>query len=243
MNTNLSSLSRRDAIRRTALLGAVAAFGSRFSVTSAAEAPGAVSLPPLGYAYDALEPHIDAQTMQIHHDKHHAAYVANLNKALAGAPELAGKTIESLLSDLETVPEPVRMAVRNQGGGHANHALFWQQLRKNGSHGPSGDLAKAINSTFGDFAGFQKQFTEAATKQFGSGWAWLTVAPNKQIAVESTSNQDTPLSKGRTPLLGIDVWEHAYYLKYQNRRPEYITAFYQVIDWDVIAERFKKAVG
>jgi len=243
MNTKLGAFSRREALRRGALFGAVAALAPLYPAAFGAEDHGPFTLPPLGYSFDALEPYIDAQTMEIHHGKHHAAYVANLNKAVAGVPSLAGKSIESLLSDLESVPEAARMAVRNQGGGHANHTLFWQQLRKNDGRGPSGELAKAISQTFGDFAGFQKQFTEAATKQFGSGWAWLTIAPNKQIAVESTPNQDTPLSKGRTPLLGIDVWEHAYYLKYQNRRPEYITAFYQVIDWDVIAERFKKAVG
>ena len=238
-----TTVTRREVIRRTALFSVAAAFGPGLSAASAAEAPGAFTLAPLGYAFDALEPYIDAQTMQIHHDKHHAAYVTNLNKALAGAPTLAGKTIESLLSDLDAIPEAVRTAVRNQGGGHANHTLFWPQLRKNNGRGPSGELAKAIDGTFGGFDEFQRKFTEAATKQFGSGWAWLTITTNKQLAIESTPNQDTPLSKGRTPLLGIDVWEHAYYLKYQNRRPDYIAAFYQVIDWDVVAERFKKAAG
>jgi len=243
MNSIPALLTRREAIRHTALLGALAAVGSGIPIACGAETPGAFSLPPLGYAFDALEPHLDAQTMQIHHDKHHAAYVANLNKAVAEAPSLAGKSIEALLRDLDDVPEPVRAAVRNQGGGHANHTLFWQQLKKNEGRGPSGELARAIDTTFNNFAGFQRQFTEAATKQFGSGWAWLTISTNKQLAIESTPNQDTPLSKGRTPLLGIDVWEHAYYLKYQNRRPDYIAAFYQVIDWDVVAERFKKAAG
>jgi superoxide dismutase, Fe-Mn family len=243
MKRTLDSLTRREAIQRTALLGAAAALGPRFSLASAAEAPAAFALPPLGYAFDALEPYIDAQTMQIHHDKHHATYVANLNKAVADAPSLAGKSIESLLRDFDAVPESVRTAVRNSGGGHANHALFWPQLKKNQGRGPSGELSQAIDKTFGNFAEFQRQFTDAATKQFGSGWAWLTMGANKQLAVESTPNQDTPLSKGRTPLLCIDVWEHAYYLKYQNRRPEYITAFYNVIDWDVVADRFRKGGG
>ena len=243
MKRTPDSLTRREAIRRTALLSAVATLAPRFPVAIAAEAPGAFSLPPLGYAFDALEPYIDAQTMQIHHDKHHAAYVANLNKALAEAPTLAGKPIEAILRDLEGVPQPIRTAVRNNGGGHANHTFFWPQLKNNEGHGPSGELARAIDNRFADFAGFQRQFTEAATKQFGSGWAWLTIGTDKQLAVESTPNQDTPLSKGRTPLLGIDVWEHAYYLKYQNRRPEYIAAFYRVINWDVVADRFQKATG
>ena len=238
-----TTVTRREAIRSTALFSVAAAFGPGLSSASAAEAPGAFTLAPLGYAFDALEPYIDAQTMQIHHDKHHAAYVANLNKAIAGVPSLAGKTVESLLSDLDAVPEAVRTAVRNQGGGHANHTLFWPQLRKNNGRGPSGELAKAIDGTFGGFDEFQRKFTEAATKQFGSGWAWLTISTNKQLAIESTPNQDTPLSKGRTPLLGIDVWEHAYYLKYQNRRPDYIAAFYHVIDWDIVADRFRKASG
>ena len=237
------AVTRREAIRRAALFSVAPVLAPRLSSAVAAENLGAFALPPLDYAFDAFEPYIDAQTMQIHHDKHHAAYVTNLNKALAGAPTLAGKTIESLLSDLDAIPEAVRTAVRNQGGGHANHTLFWPQLRKNNGRGPSGELAKAIDGTFGGFDEFQRKFTEAATKQFGSGWAWLTISTNKQLAIESTPNQDTPLSKGRTPLLGIDVWEHAYYLKYQNRRPDYIAAFYHVIDWDIVADRFRKASG
>jgi superoxide dismutase, Fe-Mn family len=243
MKRTLDSISRRQAIQNTALLSAAAVLGPRLAFAAAAEAPAAFALPPLGYAFDALEPHIDAQTMQIHHDKHHATYVANLNKAVADAPSLAGKSVESLLRDLDAVPESIRAAVRNSGGGHANHSFFWPQLKKNDGRGPSGDLAKAIDKAFGSFAEFQRQFTDAATKQFGSGWAWLALGANKELAVESTPNQDTPLSKARTPLLCIDVWEHAYYLKYQNRRPEYITAFYNVIDWDVVADRFKKAAG
>ena len=198
-------------------------------------------LPPLTYPFNALEPHIDARTMEIHHDKHHAAYVANLNKALADAPALAGKPIESILRDLDAVPESIRTTVRNNGGGHANHTFFWPQLKNNQGRGPAGELARAIDTKFGNFAGFQRQFTEAATKQFGSGWAWLTIGADRQLAVEPTPNQETPLSKGRTPLLGIDVWEHAYYLKYQNRRPDYIAAFYHVINWDIVGERYHKA--
>jgi superoxide dismutase, Fe-Mn family len=234
-------ITRREAIRRTAVLGAAGVLTSQLASVLGAEAPGPFSLPPLGYAFDALEPHIDAQTMQIHHDKHHEAYVANLNKAVSSVPALAEKSVEVLLRDLDSLPESVRTGVRNHGGGHANHTFFWEHLKKNGGAGPSGELAQAIDKRFGNFAEFQKQFTEAATKQFGSGWAWLTLGTEKELAVESTPNQDTPLSKGRVPLLGIDVWEHAYYLKYQNRRPDYITAFYQVINWDVVAERFKKA--
>ena len=241
MKLNLASLSRRDALRRTALLGAAAALGPRLSLTLAAEAPVAFALPPLDYAFDALEPYIDAQTMQIHHDKHHAAYVANLNKAVAEAPALSGKSIESVLRDLDAVPESIRAVVRNNGGGHANHTLFWQQLKKNQGRGPSGELAGAIDRKFGSFAEFQRQFSEAATRQFGSGWAWLSLTTNKELAVESTPNQDTPLSKGRTPLLGIDVWEHAYYLKYQNRRPEYIAAWWSVVNWAEIEKRFNSA--
>ena len=243
MNTSPVPLTRREAIRRAALLGAMTAFGSTLSAARGAGAPGAFSLPPLGYAFDALEPYIDARTMETHHDKHHAAYVANLNKAVAEAPSLAGKSVEALLRDLDAVPESVRNAVRNNGGGHANHTLFWPQLKKNIGRGPAGELAAAIDRKFGGFAQFQRQLTDAATRQFGSGWAWLTLDRSNELAVESTPNQDTPLSKGRAPLLGLDVWEHAYYLKYQNRRPEYIEAFYRVIDWDVVAERFKQAGG
>lgn len=237
-------LNRRQAIQRTALLGAAIALRSPFhgNVTQAAEPVAAFSLPPLGYAFDALEPHIDAQTMQIHHDKHHAAYVANLNKAIAQAPALSGLSVEALLKDLKAVPEAVRTAVRNHGGGHANHSLFWQQLEKNNGRGPSAELADALENKFGTFQKFKEAFTEAATKQFGSGWAWLTIDAKKELLIESTANQDSPLSTGRTPLLGIDVWEHAYYLKYQNRRADYIAAFYNVINWDKVAERYRAAV-
>ena len=176
--------------------------------------------------------------MEIHHDKHHAAYVNNLNKAIVEFPELRKKSIEELVRGLDAVPEKIRTAVRNNGGGHANHTLFWQMMKKNGGGEPKGELAKGIDKSFGSFAKFQEKFTEAATKVFGSGWAWLSLDGEKNLIVESTANQDSPISQGRTPLLGLDVWEHAYYLKYQNRRPEYIGAFYNVINWDFVAERY-----
>ncbi len=237
-------INRRQAIQKTALLSAGLSVGSSiaFSRTQAAEAVGPFVLPPLPYAFDALEPHIDAETMKIHHDKHHATYVANLNKAVADKPALASKSIEGLLRELNSVPEGIRPAVRNHGGGHANHSLFWQLLKKNGGGHPTGELGKAVDKKFGSFAGFQEKFTEAATKQFGSGWAWLSLDPNRELLVEGTPNQDSPLSSGRTPLLGIDVWEHAYYLKYQNRRADYIKAFYNLINWDIVSERYRKPV-
>ena len=194
------------------------------------------------YAIDALEPHIDAQTMAIHHGKHHAAYVTNLNKALASAPSLASAPIETILKQLATAPEPVRAAIRNNGGGHANHALFWKTLRKNNGAKPKAELGAALDKSFGSFTQFQEKMTDAALKQFGSGWAWLTISAKKELAVESTPNQDSPISSGRTPILGIDVWEHAYYLKYQNRRADYITAFFNVIDWDAVTERYQAAL-
>jgi len=205
-----------------------------------AQAAGPFQLPPLPYAYDALEPHIDALTMQIHHGKHHGAYVSNLNAAVAPYPEFQKKTIEEILRNLDAVPETIRTAVRNHGGGHANHTFFWQIMSPKGGGAPRGELAKAIEKRFGGFAKFQEEFTRAAMGRFGSGWAWLTVDRNKNLAVESTPNQDTPLSEGRTPILGIDVWEHAYYLKYQNRRADYVAAFYHVIDWDRVSELYRK---
>ncbi|RMG33709.1 MAG: superoxide dismutase [Planctomycetota bacterium] len=202
----------------------------------------AYTLPELPYAYDALEPHIDARTMEIHHTKHHQAYINNVNKALENYPELAAKPIEEVIRGLATVPEEIRTAVRNHGGGHANHSLFWTILSPNGGGEPTGDLAAAINGVFGSFENFKNQFTAAAAGVFGSGWAWLSV-DGDTLVVEKTPNQDSPLSEGRTPILGIDVWEHAYYLKYQNRRPEYIAAFYNVINWDEVGRRFAAARG
>jgi Fe-Mn family superoxide dismutase len=195
-------------------------------------------LPPLPYAFDALEPHIDAQTMQIHHDKHHAAYVAILNKAVAPFPELGKKPVKDLLKDLSAVPEKIRTAVRNQGGGHYNHSLFWQMMSKNGGGQPAGELSKAIDRKFGSFGAFKDQFTKAAVVQFGSGWAWL-VSDGGELRIQSTPNQDSPVSEGKQPLLGLDVWEHAYYLKYQNRRPEYVAAWFNVIHWDDVSRRFE----
>ena len=194
-------------------------------------------LPKLGYAYDALEPHIDARTMEIHHSKHHNTFVTNLNGAVEKTPELAGKSLETLLSDLNAVPEGVRMVVRNHGGGTFNHNLFWEIMGPNAGGAPKGELAKAIDASFTSFDAFKAEFEKAATTRFGSGWAWL-VKKGSGLAVVSTANQDSPLSEGLSPILGIDVWEHAYYLKYQNRRPEYITAFWNVINWDAVASRY-----
>jgi Fe-Mn family superoxide dismutase len=234
-------MTRREALHTTVLAsaGVIATAGAGAATPQAAPATGPHKLPPLPYAFDALEPHIDAKTMEIHHDKHHQAYVTNLNKALQGHDELAGKSIQDLVKDMRAVPETIRMAVRNQGGGHYNHSLFWQMLKK-GSGEPKGEIKEAIDRTFGSYDKFKEGFTEAATKVFGSGWAWL-VADGKQLKIESTPNQDTPLMMGRLPLLGLDVWEHAYYLKYQNRRPEYIAAFFNVINWDFVTERFREA--
>ena len=200
----------------------------------------AYTLPDLPYPADALEPHIDARTMEIHHGKHHNAYVTNVNKALADHPDLAAKSIEDLISDLSAVPEGIRGAVRNNGGGHANHSLFWQLMSKNGGGAPGGELASAIDGAFGNFDDFKAKFTQAGMTRFGSGWAWLSVDGGK-LVVESTSNQDSPLSHGRTPILGLDVWEHAYYLNYQNRRPDYIAAWWNVVNWDEVARRFADA--
>ncbi len=198
------------------------------------------SLPDLPYAYDALEPHIDAKTMEIHHTKHHQAYISKANAALEGHSDLAAKSIEDLMSDLSAVPEDIRGAIRNNGGGHANHSLFWTVMSPNGGGAPSGDLAADIDSTFGSLDAFKEQFSNAAATRFGSGWAWLSVDGGK-LVVESTPNQDTPLSEGHTPILGLDVWEHAYYLNYQNKRPDYISAFFNVINWDEVAKRYAAA--
>ena len=198
-------------------------------------------LPRLPYGYDALEPTIDEQTMRIHHDKHHQAYVDNVNKALDGT-EWAGKPIEQVLDNLDLIPEDKRMAVRNNGGGHANHSLFWQTMKPKGGGDPSGDLESAIEATFGDPDQLKAQLNDAGVKRFGSGWTWL-VWDGTGLAVTSTPNQDTPLMDGKTPLLGIDVWEHAYYLKYQNRRPDYLAAWWDVVNWDEVARRFGDARG
>ncbi|MDE2748907.1 MAG: superoxide dismutase [Chloroflexota bacterium] len=199
----------------------------------------AFELPSLPYAEDALEPHIDARTMGIHHGKHHAAYTSNLNAAIEGT-SLDGMSIEAILADLSAVPENIRTAVRNNGGGYANHNLFWQIMGPNGGGEPSGALADAINSAFGSFGEFQSAFSAAAATRFGSGWAWL-VTDGGAVSVTSTPNQDTPVMDGGNPILGIDVWEHAYYLNYQNRRPDYIAAFFNVINWDKVAELYAAA--
>jgi Fe-Mn family superoxide dismutase len=202
--------------------------------------PYPYQLPPLGYAFDALEPAIDAKTMEIHHDKHHGAYVNNLNKALENYPDLQKKELDQLLKDINSVPEAIRTAVRNNGGGNSNHTLFWRWLDPSGKHSPDQAISQLINQSFGSFDAFKDKFSQAATTRFGSGWAWL-VANNGNLEVYSTANQDSPLMEGKFPLLGLDVWEHAYYLKYQNRRPEYIQAWWGIINWDEVAKRYDES--
>lgn len=198
------------------------------------------TLPDLPYAYDALEPTIDEETMHLHHDKHHAGYVTKTNKALENHPELAELSIEDLMKKLDSVPEDIKTAVRNNGGGHANHSLFWEILSQNGGGEPTGELADAIKETFGDFESFKEKFAAAATGRFGSGWAWLVVTDGK-LEVMNTLNQDSPYSEGKTPILGLDVWEHAYYLNYQNKRPDYVKAFWNVVNWEEVSKRYKNA--
>ncbi|HWL52109.1 MAG TPA: superoxide dismutase [Chthoniobacteraceae bacterium] len=247
-------MTRREALKTTLLAGAALAIPNWAArAAEEKEEKGKVSalkqhfpfvLPPLGYAFDALEPYIDAETMELHHGKHHAAYVRNLNEALEKGPEELRKlTLEELLGKTASIPAPIRAAVRNNGGGHANHSLFWRTLKKNEGGKPTGKLADAINAKFGSFEEFQKAFDTAASKVFGSGWAWLVLDEKKELAVESTPNQDSPIMTGKTSLLGLDVWEHAYYLKYQNRRPEYIKAFANVIDWDFVNQRYLEKIG
>jgi Fe-Mn family superoxide dismutase len=200
-------------------------------------------LPALPYDYNALEPHIDEMTMRIHHDKHHAAYVTNLNKALESAPDLQALSVEDLLKDLGKVPESIRTAVNNNGGGHYNHTMFWAIMGPNGGGEPGGALADAIKSAFGDFASFKEKINNAGMTRFGSGWAWLVMAQDGKLSVMSTANQDCPVSSGLRPILGVDVWEHAYYLKYQNRRADYLAAWWNVVNWQEVANRYKKAMG
>jgi len=197
------------------------------------------AVPPLPYDYNALEPHIDEQTMRIHHDKHHAAYVTNLNAALEKHPELQQKSIEDLLKGINTVPEDIRTAVRNNGGGHSNHTMFWELMGPGKGGAPAGALGAAINSAFSTFDSFKEQFAKAGVGRFGSGWVWLIDAGGK-LVIESSANQDSPLMEGKKAILGLDVWEHAYYLKYQNRRPDYITAWWNVVNWDAVSKRFGK---
>ena len=203
--------------------------------------PYKFELPKLGYDYAALEPHFDARTMEIHHSKHHQAYTDNLNAALEKHPALHGKSDEDLLRDLQSVPQEIRAAVQNHGGGYHNHNLFWRVIAPGGAKAPSGELAKALDGAFGSLDGCKAKLTEAATKRFGSGWGWLSVAKSGDLQVHSTGNQDSPLMEGLTPILGVDVWEHAYYLKYQNRRPDYLKAFWEVVNWDEVGRRYEQA--
>ena len=203
----------------------------------------AYELPPLPYPKDALEPHIDAQTMEIHHDKHHAAYVANVNKAIAGKPELEKKTVEQLIASLDSVPADIRGAVRNNGGGHANHSMFWKLMAPKAGGTPTGTLADAIKAAFTSFEGFKEKFEAAGMGRFGSGWAWLIVNKAGQLEVVSTANQDNPIMEGNKPVLGCDVWEHAYYLKYQNRRADYLKGWWNVVNWPEVANFYSKAKG
>ncbi|WP_242056323.1 MULTISPECIES: superoxide dismutase [unclassified Nostoc] len=202
---------------------------------------GAIELPPLPYAYDALEPHIDARTMQFHHDKHHAAYVKNLNAALDKHPELKNQSVEELLRKLGKIPADIRTTVRNNGGGHVNHSMFWKIMKPQGGGEPTGEIATAINQNFGNFAAFKKQFNEAGAARFGSGWVWLVRNQNGKLEITTTANQDNPISEGKYPILGNDVWEHAYYLNYQNRRADYLAAWWNVVNWDEINRRFAQA--
>ncbi|HEX6609043.1 MAG TPA: superoxide dismutase [Chloroflexia bacterium] len=201
----------------------------------------AYELPPLPYPFDALEPNIDAKTMEIHHDRHHAAYVNNLNKALEGHPELGNQSVEDLIRNINQVPEDIRTAVRNNGGGHANHSFFWKIMGPNGGGEPTGAVAQAINSTFGGFQAFKDKFNAAGAGRFGSGWAWLVADRNGNLSVTSTPNQDSPLMEGQTPILGCDVWEHAYYLKYQNKRPDYLAAWWNTVNWDEVNKHYQQA--
>jgi Fe-Mn family superoxide dismutase len=235
-------INRREALKQVATTTLViSTLTPLIPAAAQTPAPGPYNLPALPYAFDALEPHIDAQTMQIHHGKHHQAYITNLNKAVADQPELAKKSAEELIRNLAALPEGIRKAVQNHGGGHANHSLFWQTMKKGGGGTPTGDLDKAIGVKFGSFDAFKAEFVKASTTLFGSGWAWLSL-DGKELKLETTANQDSPLMQGRLPLLGLDVWEHAYYLKYQNRRPEYIAAFFNVIDWNFVSERFQQGL-
>jgi len=244
-------VSRRDALKAFGTGAAILGLGSlrtqaatTGTAKSASAATGATNqpftLPKLAYAYDALEPHIDAKTMEIHHSKHHQAYITNANNALKDQPSLQNKSAEEMLRNLNALPEAVRTTLRNNVGGHVNHAFFWQVIGPNAGGAPRGDLAEAINKNFGALETFKTQFADAATKRFGSGWAWLTSKGGK-LEISSTANQDSPISDGATPLLGLDVWEHAYYLKYQNRRADYITAFWNVVKWDQVAANLGSA--
>jgi len=240
-------MNRRSVLKALGMTAGIAATGSAFEVLAWTQAAHTSTtamlsspfrLPPLPYAYDALEPYIDATTMHLHHDKHHAAYVEKLNEAVAGYPDLAKKTVDQLLSNLDAVPAEVRTAIRNQAGGDANHTFWWQILSKQGGSAPTAELAQDINIEFGSLSQFQARFSKAAASVFGSGWAWLTLSHDAKLHIETSGNQDSPLSSGRTPILGLDVWEHAYYLKYQNRRPEYTSAFFRIVNWDYVSSLY-----
>jgi Fe-Mn family superoxide dismutase len=252
-------MNRRTALRTLALSagaatiargGLIVATGAAAQGATPAKTPAAAppaptgpfTLPPLPYAFDALEPHLDAQTMQIHHDKHHAAYVANLNKAVADKPDLQKRSVEDLLRGLDTLPPEVKNAIRNHGGGHYNHSLLWTSLKNGGAAAPGGELAGAIDKAFGSFTSFQDKFSSMAMSVFGSGWAWLTYSRSGSLAISALPNQDAVVTAGLVPLLGIDVWEHAYYLKFQNRRAEYVAEFAKVVDWDMISSRYRDAL-
>lgn len=235
MTTPKLDLSRRQMLAMSSVAAVTAMIGNQ-STASAAEA----TVPPLPYPFDALEPFIDAETMEIHHDRHHKAYVDKLNAAIAGNAELQAKPISKLVAELDQVPENIRTAVRNHGGGHLNHTLFWQMMAPGGGKKDKGAVGKEIDATFGSFDKFAAEFAAAAAGQFGSGWAWLVIDDGK-LAVTSTPNQDNPVTMGKVPLLGIDVWEHAYYLKYQNKRPDYVTAWWNVVNWDFVNEMHRNA--
>ena len=240
-------MNRRIAIQQMTglasamMLGITGRISKAASMAQAAPAPaapaGPYALPPLPYAYDALEPYFDAETMHLHHDKHHQSYVDKLNAAVAGHPDIASRTVYDLVSNLDAMPMELLPAIRNQGGGHANHSFWWESLGKGGS-APAGELAKAIDAKFGSFASFQEKFTTAAAGVFGSGWAWLSRLPGGGLIIETTANQDSPLTVGHHPVVGIDVWEHAYYLKYKNKRPDYIKAYFSVVNWDAASAKF-----
>ncbi len=233
-------MNRRQSLKLIAG-SAVLAAGGWSTMTRAQTAPGPFKLPPLGYAFDALEPHIDAQTMTIHHDRHHAAYVNNCNDLVAKWPELATTPIEKILADLSVVPVPVRAPVQNNLGGHWNHSFFWELMTPGGAREPAGDLKSAIDAAFGDVAGLKDKVNATGVGRFGSGWAWLVVDKDKKLDILSTANQDTPIALGARAILGVDVWEHAYYLKYQNRRPDYLKAWWNTVNWDKAAANFHKA--
>lgn len=238
-------VSRRNFLQVSAITGAAVLSSlphAAFAQTQSSASTGPYKLPPLPYDFNALEPAIDAKTMEIHHDKHHGGYVKNLNAAIEGT-SLGDQSIEDLMRNLSDVPENIRTAVRNNGGGHANHSLFWTIMSPDGGGEPRGELAAAVQKDLGGYADFKAALSDAASKRFGSGWAWLCVGDDKKLHVESTPNQDTPLSKGHTPVLGLDVWEHAYYLNYQNRRGDYVAAFFDLINWPEVAERYGKATG